>query len=476
MSTRTRLVGCAALVMMSGCSDRTISEVTPQQGRVEVQDIPVTLERSVDILFVLDDSPSMADKQRNLQANFPQFIDVLSTVEGGLPDVHIGVVTSDMGSRGTRDGAPGAGIGQPGTGGCTGTGDGGTLQVFGAPVTGAYLSDVKQPDGSRLTNYTGDLATVFGQIATGAGAGGCGFEQHLEAMKAALDRNPANAGFLRPEAFLAVVVIADEDDCSFQSSTLLGPESAALGPLQSFRCTRFGVTCDVGGASPATMNQVGTKDQCHPTAGSAYLEDVEGYVAFLRSLKPDPTKLIVAGIMGTTEPVQVELRSPPGGASAQPALARSCSYLGADRQPQVADPPVRLQFLLDQFPGSSTFTTICQQDLTDGLAQIGDLIVDKIGDPCIAGTLADRDPATAGVQPECSVSDVTGRGTASEAETMLPTCDAAPGQASCWRIVDDAARCPATPDKPHTNKLSVDRTAPVPEGTHVVAHCVTGPG
>ena len=68
-----------------------------------------------------------------------------------------------------------------------------------------------------------------------------------------------------------VVFIADEDDCSFQSSTLLGPESAALGPLQSFRCTRFGVTCDVGGTSPDTMNQVGTKDQCHPTAGSAYL-------------------------------------------------------------------------------------------------------------------------------------------------------------------------------------------------------------
>ena len=317
---------------------------------------------------------------------------------------------------------------------------------------------------------------MFGQIATGAGAGGCGFEQHLEAMKAALDRNPANTGFLRPEAFLAVIFIADEDDCSFQSSTLLGPESAALGPLQSFRCTRFGVTCDVGGATPAAMNQVGTKDQCHPTAGSAFLEDVEGYVAFLKSLKADPTKLLVAGIMGATEPVQVELRAAPGSTAAQPALARSCSYLGADGQPQVADPAVRLRYLVDQFPGRSAFTTICQQDLTDAMQVFAELIVDAIGNPCIEGTLADRDPATAGVQVDCSVSDVVGRGTANEIETPIPACDGMPGAAPCWRIVDDAARCPARPDKPHTLMLSVDRTTPAPEGTHVVAYCVTEAG
>ena len=471
------LLGLAAAGLLTGCPDRTISEVTPQQGRVEYKDIPVTLNRNIDILFVIDDSPSMADKQRNLQTNFPQFINVLNTIEGGLPDVHIGVVTTDMGSKGSQDSAPGAGIGQPGNGGCTGTGDSGNLQVFGAPVTGTFISDTRDAAGTgRTRNYTGDLATVFGQMATGAGAGGCGFEQPLAAMKAALAGNPANAGFLRPDAFLAVIFIADEDDCTFSKSTILGPESAALGPLQSFRCTRFGVTCDVGGATPAAMNQVGTKDQCHPTTGSAYLEDVEGYVAFLKSLKPDPTKLLVAGIMGATEPVQVELRAAPGSTAAQPALARSCSYLGADGLPQVADPAVRLRYLVDQFPGRSAFTTICQQDLTDAMQVFAELIVDAIGNPCIEGTLADRDPATAGVQVDCSVSDVVGRGTANEIETPLPACDGMPGAAACWRIVDDPERCPASPDKPHTQLLTVDRTVPAAEGTHVVAYCVTEPG
>ena len=56
------------------------------------KDIPVTVNRDLDILFLIDDSPSMADKQNNLAANFPNFINVLNTIEGGLPNVHIGVV------------------------------------------------------------------------------------------------------------------------------------------------------------------------------------------------------------------------------------------------------------------------------------------------------------------------------------------------------------------------------------------------
>src|SRR5262245_46168014 len=78
------LAACGSL--LAGCPDRTISEVNPQQGRVEYKEIPVTLNRNVDILFVVDDSPSMLDKQNNIKANFPKFIDVLNTIQGGLPD------------------------------------------------------------------------------------------------------------------------------------------------------------------------------------------------------------------------------------------------------------------------------------------------------------------------------------------------------------------------------------------------------
>ncbi len=463
-----KFLGLAAIGLLAGCPDRSISEVTPQQGRVEYKDIPVTVNRNVDILFIIDDSPSMADKQANLSTNFPNFINVLNTIQGGLPDVHIGVVTSDVGTKATQDAAPGAAIGQIGNGGCSGTGDGGNLQTFGAPVTGVYLSDIKQTNGTRTKNYTGNLDEVFGMIAKGAGNGGCGFEQHLEAMRRALNSNTQNAGFLRPDAYLAVIFIADEDDCSMSKASMLGPESAALGPLQSFRCNRFGHICDVGGTTADQMNQVGSKSQCHPNENSAYLEKVSVYVEFLKKLKADPTKIIVAGIMGVTEPYQVELRAPPGGGTAQQAVAHSCSYTGAMGL-EVADPPTRIKFLLDQFPNRSTFTTICQQNLSDGLVLIAQLLKSVIGDPCIEGKLADVDPNTAGPQYDCSVSDVSNQGKPTQTETVIPACDANATLKPCWKINVDVANCPASD---HFT-LKIERAETPPPETHVIAYCVT---
>lgn len=466
--TSASLLGIAAVGLLTGCPDREIAKVRPEQGRVEYKDIPVTVNRNVDILFVIDDSPSMADKQQNLATNFPNFINVLNTIQGGLPDVHIGVVTSDVGTKGTQDAAPGAAIGQIGNGGCSGTGKSGNLQTSGASVTGTFISDIKQTDGSRQKNYTGNLDAVFGQMAK-VGAGGCGFEQHLEAMKRALNNNPANAGFLRPDAYLAVIFIADEDDCTFAKSTLLAPENPAQGPLQSFRCTRFGIICDQGGTNSDQMNQVGTKSQCHPNDNSQYMEKVSVYVDFLKKLKTDPGKIIVAGIMGTTEPFQVELRQPPGGGTAIQSLAHSCSYTGATGL-EVADPPTRIKFLLDQFPNRSTFTTICQQNLSDGLVLIAQLLKSVIGDPCIEGNLADVDPETPGPQYDCSVSDVTNLGKPNQTETILPQCDANATNKPCWRINVDTMNCAATT---HHFTLKIERAqAPAPE-THVIANCVT---
>src|SRR5205814_1265355 len=101
----------------------------------------------------------------------------------------------------------------------------------------------------------------------------------------ALANNPANSGFIRPSAYLAVVYIADEDDCSMAHSTLLGGDTTTLGPLQSFRCTRFGITCDTGGTTSDQMNTVGPKDACHSNESSAYLTKIADYVTFFKGLK-----------------------------------------------------------------------------------------------------------------------------------------------------------------------------------------------
>jgi hypothetical protein len=473
--TSTFLLGMTAVgaSLLTGCPDREISKVTPQQGRVEYKNIPVSLNRDLDLLFVIDDSGSMADKQQNLASNFRDFIGVLEQVQGGLPNVHIGVVTSDMGTSATVDGlAPTI----AGTGGCSGTGKNGNLQVpMSANVSNMFISDIKLPDDTRMRNYTGDLATTFTTIAK-VGDRGCGFEQHLEAMKRALDNNPVNAGFLRKDAFLAVVFIADEDDCSVSHKALLTPGSTStMGELQSMRCTRFGVTCDLNGATPDQMNQAGIKGQCHSNESSQYLEKVGNYVSFLKSLKDDPNKIIVAGIVGVLEPFQIEIRSPAQGKPMIPMLAHSCTYAGATN-PEYSDPPVRIKHFLDQFPGRSTYTSICQSNLADGLTLIANLIKGAIGDPCIEGDLADKNPSTPALDPDCSVSDVSYYGKENQSEKVLPACDntTRPDMSTtipCWHLELDPTNCSMTPTK-LTLKVERGGQAAPPE-THMVAYCVT---
>ena len=474
----TSLLGVAVL---TGCPDRTISEVSPEQGRVEYKDIPVNVNRKVDILFVIDDSPSMLDKQTNLKANFPNFINVLNTIQGGLPDVHIGVVTSDLGTSGA-DGMNAPSIGGSAQGGCSGTGKAGALQTYGTTlVTGKYISDAPPTvmGGMRMTNYTGTLAAAFSAIAS-AGANGCGFEQHIEAAKRALQpSNTANAGFLRSDAFLAVIIIADEDDCSMEHSTLLAADTSQLGPLQSFRCTRYGITCDTGGSTPDAMNQVGPKSACHSNESGQYLTKIADYVTFFKGLKPDDnSKVIMAAISGVTTPVETELRAPSGSTTAIPALAHSCTYTDPSNSPEVADPAIRIHELLDSFPNRSTFSTICQQDLSGGLTLIAQLLKTALGSPCIDGTLADVDPNTPGPQYDCSVSDVQNYGKANQQETILPECNNLTTPASstnvpCWAIETDPM-CSA--GQHLTLKIERGGTATPPDGTHTISYCVTEAG
>jgi hypothetical protein len=86
-------------------------------------------------------------------------------------------------------------------------------------------------------------------------------------VRAALDGNPANAGFLRPGATLGVIFLTDEDDCSVRSPTLFSPANAVLGPLESFRCTRFGVTCEDGGGTPDEIRERAVIVSVRPASG-----------------------------------------------------------------------------------------------------------------------------------------------------------------------------------------------------------------
>jgi hypothetical protein len=450
--TAHRLLAPALLAIgsLAACTSHTIV-VGELEEIAAMRAVP---NRQLDLLFVIDDSPSMLDKQLSLAENFPRMMDVLSNLPGGLPDLHIGVVTSDMGTLGAGSPTPGPAIGQLGQGGCAGRGRDGVLVAGATALTGNFISDIAGPNGTRIRNYTGELRDVFAEIAQ-VGQGGCGFEQHLAATRRALT-NPQNAGFLRGDANLAVVIIADEDDCSVLDPAMLGPASPALGPLGSFRCTRFGVVCDPDDTSP------GAKADCAPRPG-ALVEDVGPFIDALLAVKPDPRMGMVAGIVGDPAPFALELRPPPGGGTAELALAHSCTFQGSTG-PEVADPAVRLAAFVDAFPGRSELTSICSRDLSAPLFEIGATARKLVGDPCLdTPGLADTSPDP-GIQPACEVIDV--RDSAPDAPRTLPSC--APGRADCFEIVSDAAVCPAAPD--HL-RIQFQRSAAVTADTWTYVRC-----
>jgi hypothetical protein len=168
-----------------------------------------------------------------------------------------------------------------------------------------------------------------------------------------------------------------------------------------------------------------------------YLDDIAPYRDFLLGLKGgDASRIVVAAIAGNPEPVAVELRAPPGGGSSVPALSHSCTYTGATGA-EVADPGVRMQTFLEQFPNRSALTSICQQDLSGGLGVIEQVLRRAIGSSCVSVALRDVDPVQAGLQVDCIVEDVVGA-----VATRIEPCGAT-GPATCWRLEANPTSCTA---------------------------------
>ncbi|HWO24471.1 MAG TPA: hypothetical protein VNO30_37255 [Kofleriaceae bacterium] len=435
--------------------------------RQTVAELPATPNRDLDLLLVIDDSPGMLERQTELKNDLRLLLDGLAAVPGGLPNLHIGVISTDMGTKASGSPTPGPATGQIGQGGCSGTGKGGALQLgfATAEVTGPFVIDVEAAGGGRTKNYTGDLLITLSKMLT-LGSGGCGFEQPLAAMRASLDNHPMNTGFLRPEALLGVFFLADEDDCSAKSTQLWAPESPLLGPLQSFRCTQFGVTCGVGGETPDAMKQVGAKSECGVNASSQIIDDVTPFRDFLVGLKGgDARRVVLGGILGPAEPLAVELRQPPGGGAQIPGLGHVCT----DMMPTlVADPAPRMRDFLSRFPDRERFASICGPDLAPSVTRITELLRRAIGTGCVEDRLADTDPKTAGVQADCIALDLAGTGEAAAA-TRIEACADKPDARPCWRLEEDLARCAAAP-APHLG-LVVERDGAAAPGTVTRVRC-----
>ena len=222
------------LLALGACTDAVVDPIVV---RVEEVGFPISQRPQLDIVFVIEDSPAMAPLQPRLLANYPQFMNVLATIDGGLPRVQIAVATTSLTLRGP-------------------------------------LVDVRFADGSRTRNYDGLLADAFTALAD-VGASGSTIAQPLEAMRRAL----LLPGFVRDNAELAVIFVAADDDAS----------PAALDDYERELRARKQAQTDIllGGALAADAPRLRTFVQRFPdryTITSIEQEDLTGVMQLFASL------------------------------------------------------------------------------------------------------------------------------------------------------------------------------------------------
>jgi hypothetical protein len=333
--------------------------------------------RKIDMLFLVDDSSEMRLSQDNFIRNFPVFIQRL-TDPPGLPDLHIAVVSSDLGAG---DGSIASCDSTGGKGGAFQYTARGDCTATGLAPGATYIAD----DGTNR-NYTGNLTDVFACIAA-LGETGCGFEHQLAAISRALgaDGLPApieNQGFLRPDAFLVITVLTNEDDCSAPRDTNLYDTAANmnlasyLGPPTNFRCNEFGHLCN--GVRPPRLAPRGdvtatvTLDGC-VSAEDGVLIPVAEIVRQIRSVKPFPDQqIVVAAIAGPATPYTVKWHTPyTSDVGPWPLIAHSCM---ASDGSSFADPGVRIHDWVQAFGVNGTLLSICTDNYGPALDRVAALL------------------------------------------------------------------------------------------------------
>jgi hypothetical protein len=86
-------------------------------------------------------------------------------------------------------------------------------------------------------------------------------------------------------------------------------------------------------------------------------------------------------------------------------------------------PPVRLLELARRVdPPEHDVFSICAEDYTGALSEIGRAIGAAQSQACIDGCVADDNPAVSGLQPACEVQEVWLRDDGTVAETTIPPC------------------------------------------------------
>jgi hypothetical protein len=389
----------------------------------------------LDLLFVIDNSESMATAQASLRQAFPRMLAILTSGardDGSTfiraRDVHLGVITTDMGTVGVRDSFPGCAGEQAFSGG-----DDGMLQYRGSGEGGcdssypAFLEFFEGDDAPKLAHDFACMSSV--------GTNGCGFEQPLEAALKALwpefyvdeagrgagrEQNPVRflatandrsfghgstapasggtRGFARNEtpngvSLLAIIVVTDEDDCSAVDTDLFRSTTDPADPLSQ---------------QPMDLRCASNKTSLYP---------VERYVSALQLLRPNHSDSIMVGVIagvpadlipnagvsyddashraalyaGIWADDRMQERVVMSGTEATPRLAPSCARADSSGQPVSATPPRRLVDLARRLGRNARVQSICNDDLQPAVDGMIDMVAQDPRAFCVPEPLVQRE-------------------------------------------------------------------------------------
>ena len=211
LGLRAVLLSCAWL--SGGCLDRPVIESRPTTTNAYVSEAAQNGIDKIDLLFMVDNSASMADKQDILRDAVPVLVKRLTSPacvdpvtrqpngskspctvgEPEFPpvnDIHVGIVTSSLGAHGGTQCAARAGFTPNDNAHLLGTvrptgSNADPTQVFDASKTwnnsGFLAWDANQIDQPPGSNDANGLKNSFQDMIVAAGERGCGFEASLEA-------------------------------------------------------------------------------------------------------------------------------------------------------------------------------------------------------------------------------------------------------------------------------------------------------
>jgi hypothetical protein len=271
------LAAGASIIATAGCLDRPVVPILPGKGGLVTSKIRVTNVDKVDLLLMIDNSASMADKFSELGRRMPELIKALADPDidpvtmkpktQRVADLHVGIITSSLGSHGTSacdsvtyphsddHGHLMPRAGENGTKGYTVDTVGGapTETTCPAPVAASALTWAFDPTkGAQYSGQAGvkGMEAAVACIVQSAKEDGCGYEAQLESVYHFLvdpapyltaDVVPActksaagdscgsgkitptgldqtlldeRKAFLRPDSLLAVLLLTDENDGS----------------------------------------------------------------------------------------------------------------------------------------------------------------------------------------------------------------------------------------------------------------------